>query len=90
MFHSSLYEHVRKTYFPVLWFEQTVTLTDDMAHQINLLLMLPLIMRINGVIFIMISIGIFFWAKYLNAFRGEHKMIHRERLFDLIMDNMYN
>lgn len=86
----SLYENVRKTFFPVLWFEQTVILEDDMAFQINIFLKVPLFIKISAIVFILIGICLYLRARYLIKFKGKNTKLHREKLIDLLMDSMYS
>lgn len=41
MFHFRLYNDVPNIFFPMMWFEQRATLTPELAANLRLLLMLP-------------------------------------------------
>ena len=43
MFHFSLYDDVPTVFFPMLWFEQRATISPEIAADLLLLLMLPVV-----------------------------------------------
>jgi hypothetical protein len=43
MFHFSIYAHVPTVFFPMLWFEERATVSPEIAADLRLLLMLPVI-----------------------------------------------
>jgi len=43
MFHFSMYDDVPTVFFPMLWFEERATVTPEIAADLRLLLMLPII-----------------------------------------------
>lgn len=51
-----MYEKVQKKFMPILWFEQHVKMSDEIAGEVKMLLQLPSMGQMMGVVFIAIGI----------------------------------
>uniref|UniRef100_U5EUH2 Putative plasma membrane glycoprotein cd36 n=1 Tax=Corethrella appendiculata TaxID=1370023 RepID=U5EUH2_9DIPT len=58
--HISLYEDVQKIFLPVLWFEQRVTMTKDVADEISVALSVPIYGQMIGVVILIIGLSLIF------------------------------
>lgn len=77
-------------FFPVLWFEQTAALSEDLAFELKILLNLTTIFIVTASCFIICSLILFLRIIYLVKFKSENALIHRVKPIDIILDGMYS
>lgn len=66
----ALYQNAPRMFFPVLWFEQRVTLTADMAAEIELLLYMPLIGYACCALMVVMGILLVVWLPLVRRLCG--------------------
>lgn len=69
-FHSSLYSGVPTIFFPMLWFEESVKITPELAQSLKMLLALP-------VVGMYCSIGALLLGLFIVAYVGALKVVAR-------------
>lgn len=72
--HMSMFENIRKTYIPILWFSQEANLTASYASQVKVILTLPTLgavtcFGIAGIGILVFFIGLFIFVR--QKWRGE-------------------
>ncbi|XP_029178350.1 protein croquemort-like [Nylanderia fulva] len=76
--HMSIFENIKKTYIPMLWFSQEANLTASYANQVKLLLILPTLgtvtcFGIGGIGILIFFIGLFIYVR--QKWRGEDNQV---------------
>lgn len=51
----TIYEKVQKKFMPILWFEQHVKMSEEIADEVKMILQLPRLGQIMGFVFIVIG-----------------------------------
>lgn len=51
-----MYEKVQKKFMPILWFEQHVEMSEEIASEVRMILELPCMGQMMGIVFIAIGI----------------------------------
>lgn len=70
LFHSSLYSGVPTIFFPVLWFQESIKITPELAQPLKMLLALP-------VVGMYCSIGALLLGLFIVTFVGTLKVVAR-------------
>lgn len=69
-----MYQDVKETYMPILWFEQRVKMDDAAANEIKLALNMPTTGRIAGIVLCVVGIIMSIWYPLDNLIRRKRQI----------------